>query len=445
MPSKTFEKVIGIIGNPTNPDITWSNQQLSSIRNIGVDTLQLSIAWSSKPANEVLNMEDLDDSYVYSIYKERVKKSHEFGFSALAHFGIPYTSNQQFPACIMEPEVVKNYSRRLEKFFIESHADEVMVYTYDQRAWLCSEFGDCHNCKDIPLHQRLIPFLEALTNAVQNAKSSAMFWWEPWELSEGQIIAVIEGINVKNFGIIAHSNIGEVNFINTVDLPSRNIARLAKARGIPFISEGFFSGSGEDIAGLTHMPCPRLVYQQLDSMHRTHGLTGIKEYYGFVPADFSVNISLFNLYLQSPETNLNQLLFEVANEYGEKEPILEAWEMAAQGMELFPYNASWWLRFIISSLDTQNWKRLKSADWETPSWKSSRRAYYMITNESEQHPWLLEDVNLRANAAGQRFKEAARLLGQAQIIPGKIRDIQAQKRDLTMLSAAAYKFAQSIK
>jgi len=445
MKDSNFEKVIGIIGNPTNPDIAWSSQQLSTLKGIGINTLQLSIAWSSKPKNEVLNMEDLDDPSVYAVYKDRVKKAHAHGFKALAHFGIPYTNYHQFRTCIMEPGVIKNYCNRLEKFFLESNADEVMVYTYDQRAWLCSEFDNCTNCKGVQLHKRLIPFLEALASAGANAKPGAMFWWEPWELSEGQIIAVLEGINAKNLGIITHSNIGEVNFTNTVDLPTRNIARLAKMRGIPFIAEGFFGGSGEDIAGLSHMPCPRLVYQQLDSMRGTYGLTGIKEYYGFVPADFSVNIDMFSMYLQSPNAGLDSLLCEIASQYGEKAPILEAWETAAHGMEIFPYNASWWLRFLISDPGTQSWKSLKSTDWETPSWKSSRRAYYMVTGEGEQHPWLLEDVSLRASAAARRLKEAARLLAQAQISPVKKTDIQAQIRDLTTYADAASKFADSMR
>ena len=439
-----FDKVIGILGNPTNPDVAWSDSQLTAIRDIGVDTIQLSIAWSWKPANEVLNMEDLDDPHVHALYKERIKKAHAHGLSALAHFGIPYTDNFLKPACIMNPTVLSKYQTRLEKFFSESDADEIMIYNYDQSAWLCSEFDDCPNCKGVPLHTRLGPFLDALASTVQSVKPGGMFWWEPWELSEGQMISVIENITADNFGIIMHSNIAEVNFNNMIDLPSRNIARLAKTRGMPFISEGFFGGSGEDIEGLTHMPCPRLVYQQLESMKRTYGLTGIKEYYGFVPADFSVNTAMFRMYLQSPDMRFDDMLTAIAKAYGEKGALKEAWEMAAQGLEIFPYNASWWLRFILSKPETQSWTRIKEADWETPAWKTNRRGYYMVTSEQEQHPWLYEDVSLRAMAAAQRFKKAVKFLDQANVRPEMKIDIAMQKRDITKIMEAAYAFAHSI-
>lgn len=444
---KTFDKVIGIVGNPTHPDVSWSDEQLEAICDTGVDTLQLSIAWSWKPANEVLNLEDLDNRETEVLYKSRIEKAHRYGFKALAHFGIPRTQGleKQDWMCIMDPAVIKNYTERLVYFFKEYDADEVMIYTYDQNAWLCSEYDDCPRCKGIPLHERLVPFLEKLVDAVQQGKPGAILWWEPWELTEGQIIKVIEKIRTDHFGIIMHSNIGEVNFINIIDLTSRNIARISKSRNIPFISEGFFGGSGEDIESLTHMPCPRLVYQQLDSMHHTYGITGIKEYYGFAPEDFSVNIALFSAYLKSPEKSLDDLLEPIAASYGvNTDLLLEAWESASQGMELFPYNASWWLRFLLSNPETQNWQKIKSADWDTPAWKASRRACYMVTNEAEQHPWLLEDVGLRACAAAGRFEKAAHLLEIHENTIIKKADIKLQLNDLRKIAEASRRFGNNM-
>ena len=51
---------IGIVGNPSSPDISWSDDELTKIKALGVNMVQLSIAWGGKPANEVLNLEDLD-------------------------------------------------------------------------------------------------------------------------------------------------------------------------------------------------------------------------------------------------------------------------------------------------------------------------------------------------------------------------------------------------
>jgi len=55
-----FRYFVGIVGNPSIPDIRWDDEQLEQIKALGVNTLQLSIAWGHKPADEVLNLEDLD-------------------------------------------------------------------------------------------------------------------------------------------------------------------------------------------------------------------------------------------------------------------------------------------------------------------------------------------------------------------------------------------------
>ncbi|MFV1967425.1 MAG: hypothetical protein ACC628_18505, partial [Pirellulaceae bacterium] len=55
-----YKYFIGIVGNPSSPDISWSDDELTKIKALGVNMVQLSIAWGWKPADEVLNLEDLD-------------------------------------------------------------------------------------------------------------------------------------------------------------------------------------------------------------------------------------------------------------------------------------------------------------------------------------------------------------------------------------------------
>jgi hypothetical protein len=55
-----FEYFVGIVGNPSVLDIRWSDEQLEQIKAPGVNMVQLSIAWGGKPANEALNLEDLN-------------------------------------------------------------------------------------------------------------------------------------------------------------------------------------------------------------------------------------------------------------------------------------------------------------------------------------------------------------------------------------------------
>ena len=55
-----YRLFVGIVGNPSVPDISWSDEELTQIKQLGVNMVQLSIAWGGKPAGEVLNLEDLD-------------------------------------------------------------------------------------------------------------------------------------------------------------------------------------------------------------------------------------------------------------------------------------------------------------------------------------------------------------------------------------------------
>lgn len=49
-----FDLFVGVVGNPSIPDVSWSDAQLEEIKTLGVNAVQLSIAWGNKPADEVL-------------------------------------------------------------------------------------------------------------------------------------------------------------------------------------------------------------------------------------------------------------------------------------------------------------------------------------------------------------------------------------------------------
>ena len=135
--SSPFEYVIGIVGHPTTPDIGWTNEQLSQLKDIGITTLQLSIAWASRPAEEVLNLEHLDDPVNAKEWRRRIAQAQKFGFRTLAHFGIPVGPQEDRTNCILDPKVLNNYAVRLRSFFKTfPEVDDVLVYTYDQHAWL---------------------------------------------------------------------------------------------------------------------------------------------------------------------------------------------------------------------------------------------------------------------------------------------------------------------
>ena len=79
---------MGIVGNPSVPDIRWSDEELEQIKALGVNIVQLSIAWGHKPANEVLNLEDLDAEQREK-FAFRIQQAKKHGLRTMAHFGIP--------------------------------------------------------------------------------------------------------------------------------------------------------------------------------------------------------------------------------------------------------------------------------------------------------------------------------------------------------------------
>ncbi len=239
------------------------------------------------PAGEALNLEHLDEPRHRRAFHRRVAQARKFGLRTTGHFGLPVGPAADATTCILDPAVRERYAGRLRAFFRDFDADDVMIYTYDQLTWLCSEFGDCPRCAGIPLHERVGPFLEELIVAVQEGRPGARLWWEPWELSEGQVFTVVDRINADHFGLILHNTIAEVQFVNTTDLSFRNTARMASRRNVLVIGEAFVGRCGEDIAPLAHLACPGLVYQQLDALHRAEGIVGVKETYGLVPAPTS--------------------------------------------------------------------------------------------------------------------------------------------------------------
>ena len=94
-----FKYKIAIVGNPSDPDMRYDSAQMSALKNMGFNTLQLNIAWGARPADEPLNLEDI--LYVEGIgdpnkvaerldnIKERARIAKRWGFRTIFHFGAP--------------------------------------------------------------------------------------------------------------------------------------------------------------------------------------------------------------------------------------------------------------------------------------------------------------------------------------------------------------------
>ena len=435
-----FEYFVGIVGNPSVPDISWSDDELEQIKALGVNMVQLSIAWGGKPANEVLNLEDLDKEQREK-FAFRIKQARKHGLKTMAQFGIPRMINYSpvQPACILDPAVQKKYQEMLTEFMTSfPEVDDVMVYTFDQRAWLCSEFGPCPRCTGVPLDERVPQFLNLLNETMQKCRPNTRLWWKPWELSRGQVVTILGKVKPAGFGLALNpSTSNEVYPFNDrsfkSDLGVKRFVQLAKEHGIPVIGE--FDHTFYKPLYLIEDFFPRLIYEQMNCWKEMPGVVGVKEYYGFSPSVFSVNAAMLKAWMKSPGASLDKLLNEIAAPYGpQAAPLLQqAWEYTAQSVEAYPWDTTYLIGPI--GLDrhwdgSHDWDpvHIISTSWDTPIWKANRRGNFMLTDEPKAHPWLFEDTGLRLEDAAALGFKAVGFYDQAIAAGGpKVDDIRTQR------------------
>ena len=439
-----FDYFVGIVGSPSViEDIRWDDKQLTDLKELGVNMLQLSIAWGGKPDNEVINLEDLDDKVQIDKWKFRIAQCKKHGLKTLAHFGIPrvLNANPVKPACISDPEVQQKYVQMMNKFMATfPEVNDVLIYTYDQQAWICSEFGPCPRCSGIPISDRLPNFINMLKKAMQESRPGVktMLWWKPWELSKGQTIDIVKKIDSDGFGLMLNSSTSnEVYPFNDGSLKSdlgvKRLVQNAYERNIPVVGE-FDHTLYKGLYQIDDY-FPRLIYEQMAGWKEITGVVGVKEYYGFAPSTYSVNYAMLHAWMKNPNATVGELLNQIAAPYGKKTaPIMiKAWEYVAQAVEAFP----WDVTYLIGPMGLDkgengehSWDFVKiiNGTWDTPIWESNRRANFMLTDSKTAHPWIFEDTGLRLEDAAQLNFKAVEFFNQAIAQnESKVEDITKQR------------------
>lgn len=415
--------------------------------------MQLNIAWGGRPGDEPLNLEDvveLPDGMKNELaqtvplnsestperrvqrkgeLRQRIQICKEAGLRTLFHFGAPYNGfygydGSSLPNCLLDRGTELWYVQLLERFFEEFPGiDDLLVYTFDQDAWVCNEFGSCKNCRGIPLHKRVVPFVNKLAEKWRELNPDGKLWWEPWELSAGQVLQSIENLSASGVGLALHSNIAEVMATMPGDRWLKNACNLAQRRGIDVIVEGFFGAASEELEPFVSLAHPLVTLRQLRAIAAVEGVRGVKEYYGLLPDKDDPNLRMTGLFLADPDIPEEKALEELARPYG---PVacrmIDFWKLCSESMELFPWDTSWYIREIgkCNIQHSMYAAFIRGQQCPTPSWESSRRAIFMKTDDSSPHPWMLEDVQLRCDLAARRMDEAIQL-GQGilrEIPPG---------------------------
>ena len=431
-----FKYKIAIVGNPSDPDMRYDSAQMSALKNMGFNTLQLNIAWGARPADEPLNLEDI--LYVEGIgdpnkvaerlnnIKERARIAKQWGFRTIFHFGAPQVDSlykiltpelidvATEKNSIQKKEIVDKYVELLKRLKQEvPELDDIEIYTFDQDAWVGNEFGNGPSDRDIPLAERIPPFLKVLTDTWSEVSPDGMVWWEPWEISAGQIYAMIPSLPTENFGLFLHSNIAEVQLSRPVDVWFKNTVRLCSERKIPVVGEIFMASANEEVAPLTRIAAPRLVAEEIDAVGGVPNIAGVKEYFGMVPDRYDPNLSMAAAKLYNLDASTEEILLQLAEPYGAaSEEILAAWEASAIGLSVFPWDATWRFRSLpinLSGIEVfHKWDvaHIEGAVAPSPSWKSTRRSLFMTTESEMLDPWFFEDIELRCATSSEKLLQA---------------------------------------
>jgi hypothetical protein len=151
----------------------------------------------------------------------------------------------------------------------------------------------------------------------------------------------------------------------------------------------------------------------LKALAAVPGIAGIKEYYGLAPDREDPNLRMTSLFFENPDITEQSALSMLAQPYGTSgDAMVRFWQLTSEGMELFPWETSWFIREVGRSRVDHSLSAaiLRGMDCPTPSWRSTRYSIFMrVEPAAPPHPWMLEDVQLRCELAAQRMARALEL------------------------------------
>jgi len=402
-----------LIGFKIGQQVEWTHETVGQLKKLGFNTIQINLAWGARPADEPLNIEDVvqitpeqNQQFPQVVQlrckpgdearekrraelRHRIALCREAKIRTIFHFGAPYNAHARYgdnpPNCLMDESVIRRYELLLNVFASDfPGVDDILVYTYDQDAWLCSEFGTCSRCLGVPLHDRLPNFLYRLTARWRTLSPQGRVWWEPWELSAGQVLACVERVKPEGFGLALHCNIAEVMATLPVDRWLKNTVAIARWRAIPVIVEYWLGGPSEELEPLYKLAHPLVTLRGLKAIAAVPGVVGIKEYYGLNPRCEDPNLRMTGLFFKNPAVTEDVALQALAKPYGKAaDDMCQFWRLTSEGMEMFPWETSWFFRELGRSRTDHalTAASLRGQQCHWPSRGSPRRAIFMDTDD----------------------------------------------------------------
>lgn len=445
---------VGFLGVPCHPQVDWNAANLRRMKKLGFNVLQLNIAWGYRPNDEPLNLEDVIDlppgmaltpgdkdrkeartperiAARSAKLRQRIEISRQFGFRTMFHFGTPAvlyppespgSSDALLDQCIRDEPTMDRYVTLIKAFHAKfPGVDDLLCYTYDQNAWLCSEAGACPRCQGVPLSERVSKFINTLARTWRELKPKGTWFWEPWELSAGQTYQSLDLLDASCVGLSLHSSIAEVQIALPADRWFRNMLTKAADRNIPVIGELWTGSPTEEMEPFLHIATPLATLRALRAVNNAGKLKGIKEYYGNVPDKEDPNLRMTGIFFKNPGISDEGALAKLAQPYNQAaEGVATYWKLSSEAIEMYPWDVSWRAREVGRSDPRHPMTAavLKGASWQTPEWQSNRRTAFMRTDQTDSpNFWMREDIQLRFEQSASKMQAA---ITAAQTVQSKI-------------------------
>jgi hypothetical protein len=151
-----------------------------------------------------------------------------------------------------------------------------------------------------------------------------------------------------------------------------------------------------------------------------------------------------------PSMTNQEALRKMSAPFGKSAPeILKAWELSSQAMSLFPWDATWHfsqlaqLQASIGVYHTWDVAHIRGGVAPSPSWMSTRRSLFLLTEEEKLHPWVFEDLELRCAASSVKLLEAIDYFNRidlavldktyADYIPANVSDLRKMEQIVTAI------------
>ncbi len=134
--------------------------------------------------------------------------------------------------------------------------DDILVYTYDQDAWVTSEFGTCAKTRGHTLAEQVVPFVAALADEWRASTPTDGSGGRRGNCPPGRSTNASTDFESFGLGLDLHPNVAETMLTLPVDRWLKNTVRLASQKNIPVLVESFLGAMSEELEPYQYLDAP---------------------------------------------------------------------------------------------------------------------------------------------------------------------------------------------